>query len=183
MRPLRVVAGTTVLLFAVGACGQAANAPSAANQQPARTSATPTSPTPSQTGTEVPPMEPGPSLPQVPVPVVPKTNLPPGATLLPKEQVDTSALPADDKERNVWSVNGGRTLALIVMARTACTGVQARVLEQNADLVRVDVGPMDVPQGGKPDGGQMCAQVITPQVVTVDLKVPLGNRKVVVTGG
>ena len=59
-------------------------------------------------------------------------------------------------------------------------GLTARVVEQSASGVRIVIGPTDVPQGGSPDAPSFCAQVITPRVLTVELKAPLGNRKVIV---
>jgi hypothetical protein len=97
--------------------------------------------------------------------------------------VDTSGLPNYYTERKVWTLNGGRTLQLSAMARDACVGVTAMVVEQNDKLVHVVIKPMDVPQGGNPDGPSVCAQVLTPRIVTVDLKAPLGNRMVVVSEG
>jgi hypothetical protein len=177
---MRVFVGTAGLLLALAACGQAADQGGQAASAPGSTSGSP-SPTiveppsvsvPAPPITELPPPLPGPT----------GTKVPEGATLLPKSQVDTSGLPSYYTERNVWSLNGGRSLVVPGMGRDACTGVQARVVEQNADLVRIEISPMDVPQGGQPDGGGFCAQVVTPRMVTVDLKVPLGNRKVVLIG-
>jgi hypothetical protein len=164
MRATRVITGAVVLLFALSACGQADQAVPA-NNQPAPT--TPSSTAPSS------PASPGP----------PTSGLPQGAVLVPSDRLDTSALPEYYRERKVWVLNEGRTLQLSVMARDACTGVTAIVAEQNDKLVHVAVNPMDVPQGGSPDGPGMCAQVLTPKIVTVDLKAPLGDRKVVVTEG
>jgi hypothetical protein len=160
-----------VLLFALGGCGQAADQAVPANQ-PAPT--TPSSTAPGD------PSSPGPSGPSVPPPT---SGLPQGAVLVPSDRLDMSALPDYYRERKVWILNGGRTLQLSVMGRDACTGVTARVVEQNDKLVHVAVSPTDVPQGGSPDGPGMCAQVLTPRIVTVDLKAPLGDRKVVVTEG
>jgi hypothetical protein len=80
-----------------------------------------------------------------------------------------------------WSINGGRTVAVSAEAPTPCTPLVAKVVEQNAELVKIAISAGDVPQGGSPDGPGICAQVISPRVLTVDLKVPLGDRKVVVT--
>ena len=163
MRATRVITGAVVLLFALGACGQRADQAVPANQ-PAPT-------TPPSTA----PGSPGPSTPP------PTSGLPQGAVLVPSDRLDTSGLPDYYRERKVWVLNDGRTLQLPAMARDACTGVQAMVVEQNDKLVHVAISPMDVPQGGSPDGPGMCAQVITPRIVSVDLKAPLGDRKVVVT--
>lgn len=177
MRPLFVIAGMTALLLGAGACGQAADQGAPASQ-----------PTP----TSVSPGPPSVSAPQRPSskPIPPEAGAPPtattppeGAVLLPKSQVDTSALPEYYAERNVWSVNDGRTLALNAMAPNPCTGVTARLVEENDRMVRITIAPMDVPQGGPPDGPGVCAQVVTPRVLTVDLAAPIGDRKVVVTEG
>jgi hypothetical protein len=160
-----------LLLFALGACGQAADQAVPANQ-PAST--TPTSTAPGN------PSSPGPSGPSMPPPA---SGLPQGAVLVPSDRLDTSGLPDYYRERKVWVLNDGRTLQLPAMARDACTGVGAMVVEQNDKLVHIAISPTDVPQGGSPDGPGMCAQVITPRIVTVELKAPLGDRKVVVTEG
>lgn len=182
MRAMRVFVGTAGLLLTLTACGQAANSGGQAASAPGSASASP-SPTatvvePPSVGLPVPPVTAKPP----PPPAGTGTNVPQGATLLPKTQVDTAGLPSWYTERNVWSVNGGRSLIVPGMGRDACTGVDARVVEQNAELVRIEIAPMDVPQGGQPDGGGFCAQVVTPRMVTVDLKVPLGNRRVVLIG-
>ena len=163
MRANRVITGAVLLLIALAGCGQA-NQAVPAGQPP------PTTPTtdPGSTGPSIPPPTSGQPQGAAPVPV-------------PDNRLDTSALPEYYKDRKVWTLNGGRTLQLSAMARDACTGVTARVIEQNQTEVRVAISPMDVPQGGSPDGPGMCAQVVTPRIVTVDLKVPLGDRKVVVT--
>jgi hypothetical protein len=169
MRAFPVVTGAIVLLLVLGGCGKAADQSSPAAGQPG-----PTSPTTSQpTGSSTPGSTPAP----------PTTQLPEQTGPLPSAQVDTSALPSYYKERKVWTINGGRTLQLSAMARDACAGVTAKVVEQNQTEVRVVISPMDMPQGGSPDGPPICAQVLTPRIVTVDLKVPLGNRKVIVSEG
>lgn len=167
MRALRLVTGTALLALTLGACGQAADQGSPAAGQPA-----PTSPSaPSST----PPSTPGSS--STPPPT---SGLPQGAALVPADQVDTSGLPDYYRERKVWVTNDGRTLQITAMARDACAGVTGRVIEQNDKLVRIEVTSMDMPQGGGADNPPICAQVLTPKIITVDLKAPLGNRKVFV---
>ncbi len=169
MRAFPVVTGALLLSIVLGACGQAADQGSPAAQPGPTSPGTPASPST--------PPSPGPSTPgSTPTP----TGSQPQGAPLPSSQVDTSALPSYYRERKVWTINGGRTLQLSAMARDACAGVTAKVVEQNQTEVRVVISPMDVPQGGNPDG-PICAQVLTPRIVTVDLKVPLGDRKVFVS--
>jgi hypothetical protein len=179
MRAIRVLAGMAGVLFMIAACGQSTGptvAPAGGPAAPSPTSAS-SSPSPSENPGDVPSQLPPKVPPSVPLGV--PTKIPPqGGTLLPKNQVDTSGLPSYYTLHDVWSLNGGRSLALYGMGRDSCTGVQAIVTEQSQNAVRIQISPMDVPQGGQPDGGGMCAQVITPRMVTVDLKVPLGNRTV-----
>jgi hypothetical protein len=180
MRAIRVLAGMAGVLFVVAACGQASNlstVPAGGSSGPSPTSAT-SSPSPSENPGDVPSQLPPKVPPSVPLPGRPTMVPPEGGTLLPKNQVDTSGLPSYYTFKEVWSLNGGRSLTLYAMGRDSCTGVQAIVTEQSQNAVRIQISPMDVPQGGQPDGGGMCAQMITPRMVTVDLKVPLGNRTV-----
>jgi len=155
MRAHRVITGAALLLIAVAGCGQAGNQTAPVGQP------VPTAPSSTDPST---PGSPDPSTPP------PTSGMPQGAAVpVPDSQVDTGALPNYYKERKVWILNGGRTLQLSAMAQDACTGVTAIVTEQNQTEVRVMIKPMDVPQGGSPDGPP------------VDLKVPLGDRKVIVT--
>jgi hypothetical protein len=160
-----VVVGAAVL-FALGACGQRAE-PAGAGSGTPTTVVTPTE------ASAVPPSEP-PTSP--PVTVGPSgTVVPPGVTVVPKDQVDSSALPEYHRERTVWVFDGGLSLQLYVMANNGCAGVEARVVDQSADAVRILVRSMDVPQGG-PEGGGMCTQALEPKPVTVRLDAPLGDR-------
>lgn len=111
-----------------------------------------------------------------PVSTAPTSGVPQGAVLVPDERVDA---PSHYRERKVWVLNEGRTLQLTAMARDACTGVTAMVIEQNDKLVHVRISQLEVPQGGS--SPPVCAQVLTPKLVTVDLKVPLGNRQVIIS--
>jgi hypothetical protein len=185
MKATRVIAGAALLL-ALAACGQRAE-PAASGAAPAGTATLPVPP--SEGSTVVEPTEP--KKPPYPTGVLPPTDHPaaPVAELLPASQVDTSGMPASYADQNVYqvavySLNGGRTLQITTSASDACTRLQARVADQTQDAVKVNISPMATPQGGPADGtggGGMCAQVLTPQTFTVDLKVPLGSRKVILT--
>jgi hypothetical protein len=164
MRALRIVAGAVILLGTIAACGSGDDAAPA--NAPGQTSVTPTE-TPS---TVVPPTGPG---------APPATGLPPGATPVPQEKVDTGAVPSLPEPPQVAAGPDGRTLTLTVMARDSCSGVEATVTEETADAVKIELTPMLTPQGGQPD--QVCAQVLTPRQVTVQLREPLGNRKVFIS--
>jgi hypothetical protein len=185
MRALRATVVAAVSLCALAGCGQAANQGASGDltSNPASSPGSGTTSPPSQPRVTE-PLPPG-SLPVLPpVPAPPSgTNVPPGATALPKEQVDASALPPYYKGTTVWVANGGHTLTFTAEAKDACTGLTARVVEQSASGVRIVIGPTDVPQGGSPDAPSFCAQVITPRVLTVELKAPLGNRKVYFSEG
>lgn len=162
MRALRLSVAAVILL--VAACGQSTDGAEPASQPGTTKSVSLTTESPSivvpPTGVATPPTpEPGP---------------PPGGTVLPKDQVDTG-LP----DTSVAVTPDGRTLTLTVMARDACSGVEATVTEETATAVKVLLTPMQAPQGGRPD--QICAQVLTPRQVTVQLKEPLANRKVLIT--
>jgi hypothetical protein len=169
MRASQVIAGTGMgLLLVLGGCGQLAEQAGSGGQrsgQPSRTAVG--SPPPASSSSKESPVTVGPS----------GTAVPAGVRLLPKDQVDTSALPDYYTERNVWAFDGDRSLQMFAMARDACAGVQAIIGEQSAVAVKVVLVSMDAPQGGPPDG-QMCAQVLTPKPVTVRLDAPVGNRKV-----
>ena len=184
MRALRgtlmavAVAGS---LGALAGCGQADRGATGdvASNPASSTTAPPSQPRVTE------PLPPGSPPSSSPLPVAPPlgSNVPPGATALPKEQVDTGALPPYYKNGPVWVSGGGHTLTFTAAAKDACTGLTARVVEQSTDAVRIEIGPTDVPQGGSPDAPSFCAQVITPRVLTVELKAPLGNRKVYFTEG
>jgi multidrug efflux pump subunit AcrA (membrane-fusion protein) len=168
MRASQVIAGAGMgLVLVLGACGQRADQAGPGGHEPGQ---------PSRTEAGTPPASS--SIAEPPVTVEPSgTVVPVGVRLLPKGQVDASALPDYYTERNVWAFDGDRSLQMFAMARDACAGVQATISEQSADAVKVVLASMDAPQGGPPDG-QMCAQVLTPKPVTVRLDAPVGNRKV-----
>jgi hypothetical protein len=171
MRALRFATGAALLALTLAACGQAADQGSPAAGQPGPTSpstpAPPTAPVTSGSASTPPPT----------------SGLPQGAALVPDAQLDTSGLPEYYRERKVWITNEGRTLQVTAMARDACAGVTGRVIEQNDKVVHIRISPMDMPQGGGVDNPPICAQVLTPKIITVDLKAPLGTRKVIVTEG
>jgi hypothetical protein len=176
MRALRVVAGAAILLGTITACGSDDSAPSAG--QPPTTSP---SSTPSSTPTSGQGSPPASSAALPPPGGSTATGLPPGATPVPKTQVDTSGLADTGVPTEVAMTADGRILTLTVMARDACTGLEATITEETAEHVKVLVTPMLLPQGGPPD--QVCAQVLTPRQVTVALKEPLGSRQLFVTEG
>ena len=166
---MRVFCAVVGLALLLSACGQAANQASSA-KGPESVSSTPNTPSepPSNIAEPAPPVNPLPGTPTLPADAV---------SQVPREQIEAPTLP----DQKVIAVNGGRTLQFTAMARDACAGVQAIVADQNDRVVQIVLSPADTPQGGPPD--QMCAQVLTPRVVTVDLKAPLGKRKVIITGG
>jgi hypothetical protein len=169
MRATPVITGVVFLALTLAACNDDKVVPAQGQQPPASTPATaPSSPTPSTP----------PGSPSTPPP---STGVPQGAVRVPDGQVDMSGLPEYYRERKVWVLNDGRTLQVTAMARDACAGVTGRVVEQNDQVVRILIAPMDMPQGGGVDAPPMCAQVLTPKIITVDLKAPLGNRKVIVS--
>jgi hypothetical protein len=181
MKAIHVIAGAALLL-ALAACGEAASpaapAGSPSSGDPGTTLA------PRSSGTVVEPTEP--KKPPYPTGVPLPSDAPDVGQLLPASQVDTTGIPSSFNDHgvyqvNVYSRNGGRTLSITASAGDACTRLRARVVDQTPDAVRVNLAPTDVPQGGRPDepgGGGPCAQVITPQTFTVDLKAPLGTRTV-----
>jgi hypothetical protein len=109
--------------------------------------------------------------------------VPDGVTEVPASQVDASAVPAYFEYGNkVWQYDGGFSLQMFASASTSCNGVEARVVDQSSDTVKILVQPLDAPQGGRPDDG-VCAMVMTPKPVTVTLDSPLQDRKIVLSGG
>jgi hypothetical protein len=109
--------------------------------------------------------------------------VPDGVTEVPAAQVDSSAVPTYFEYGNkVWEYDGGFSLQMFASASTSCNGVEARVVDQSSDTVKILVQPLDQPQGGSPDGG-VCAMVMTPRPVTVTLDSPLQDRKIVLSGG
>jgi hypothetical protein len=184
---------TTTAVLAVGVlagCGATPDASNAAGQ----TSSTTSSDQPSKTAPEPPSdiVEPTPPAgkPQNPSSGEPPVTLgpdgpvvPDGVTEVPAAQVDASALPTYfEYGTKVWQYNGGFSLQMFASASTSCSGVEARVVDQSSDTVKILVQPLDQPQGGDPDGG-VCSMVMTPRPVTVTLDTPLQDRKIVLSGG
>jgi hypothetical protein len=109
--------------------------------------------------------------------------VPDGVTEVPSSQVDSSALPNYFEYGNkVWAYDGGFSLQFFAAASSSCTGVEARVVDQASDSVKIVVQALDSPQGGRPDGG-VCAMVMTPTPVTVTLDTPLQDRKILLSAG
>jgi hypothetical protein len=186
-----LIATTAVLAVGVLAgCGAAPDASNAAGQ----TSSTTSSERPSKTAPEPPsdiaePTAPAgkprnPSSGEPPVTIGPDGPVvPDGVTEVPAAQVDASALPTYFEYGNkVWQYDGGFSLQMFASASTSCSGVEARVVDQSSDTVKILVQPLDQPQGGDPDGG-VCSMVMTPRPVTVTLDTPLQDRKIVLSGG
>jgi hypothetical protein len=109
--------------------------------------------------------------------------VPAGVSEVPPSQIDAAALPNYFEYGNkVWAFDGGFSLQLFAAASSSCTGVEAKVVDQSADTVKILVRPLDSPQGGRPDDGA-CAMVMTPTPVTVTLDTPLQDRKILLSAG
>ncbi|OLF16898.1 hypothetical protein BU204_14455 [Actinophytocola xanthii] len=137
---------------------------------------------PSATETE-PPRPPG-GTPSAPVSLSPDGPVvPEGVRQVPSSQVDASAVPEYyDHRGEVWVYDGGYSLQMFAAASSGCGGVEARVVDQSAEAVRIVVRALPAPQGGSPDD-PVCTTVITPRPVTVALDAPLGERRVFLAGG
>lgn len=199
MRAFLIATSAVLALGVLAGCGgQADQTPAAAGQdsQSNQPSApvTPTEPSkkpapepPSVVVEPTPPANGKPQDPsggQPPVTIGPNGPVvPAGVSEVPASQVDASALPSFVEYGNrVWVFNDGFSLQFFASASTACTGVEARVVDQSPDTVKIVVRPMNTPQGGRPDD-QPCAMVMTPQAVTVTLDQPLRDRTVVLSAG
>ena len=190
MRALLAVAAAAALVVLSG-CGaeepvSLGNAPVTERVTPPPSKTPPPAPTPTDI---VPPTEAGKPLNpggagEPPVTIGPSGPVvPAGVTELPATQVDASALPNYFEYGNrVWSYQGGLSLQMFAAASSSCSGVEALVVDQSADAVKITVWPMDGPQGGRPDDGA-CAMVMTPTPVTVTLDSPLKDRKVLLGPG
>jgi hypothetical protein len=184
-----LIAATAVLgLGVLAACGaQSQGASDAAGQatQTTSESAKPQEP-PSDVAEPTPPAgkPQNPSSGEAPVTIGPDGPVvPAGVTEVPAAQVDASALPTYVEYGNkIWQYDGGFSLQMFASASSSCTGAEARVVDQSSDSVKILVQPMDLPQGGRPDGG-VCAQVMTPVPITVTLDSPLQDRKIVLSAG
>jgi len=184
-----LIATTAVLALAtLAGCGQQA-APAASDQAGEQTSQTGQSgQPPKSTEPPVTVVEPTPPAgkPRNPTSGEPPVTLgpdgpvvPAGVTEVPATQVDVSALPTYfDYGNRVWAYNDGFSLQFFAAAPSGCSGVEATVVDQSPDAVRIVVRPMDQPQGGRPDDS-ICASVMTPMPVVVTLDTPLQDRLVV----
>lgn len=192
MKAFLTATSAVLALGVLAACGNQAPAASDQGRQSSQTgqTATPTKPAPVPPSDVVEPTPPASGKPQNPSGGQPPVTIgpngpvvPAGVTEVPASQVDASALPSFVKYGNrVWAFDGGFALQFFASASSACTGVEARVVDQSPDSVKILVQPMDAPQGGRPDD-QPCAMVMTPQAVTVTLDTPLQDRKVVLSAG
>jgi hypothetical protein len=188
-----LIATTVVLAVGVlAACGDQTT--TGASDAAGQASQTSPSERPSKTAPEPPSdvVEPAPPAgkPQNPSSGEPPVSLgpdgpvvPDGVTEVPAAQVDATAVPTYFEYGNkVWEYDGGFSLQMFAAASTSCAGVEARVVDQSSDTVKILVQPLDQPQGGSPDGG-VCSMVMTPRPVTVTLDSPLQDRKIVLSGG
>jgi hypothetical protein len=194
MRAFLVAVGAVVALGVLAACGgQAAPAASSHAVGAGHTSQQATLPskvppeTPSVVAETTPPVAGKPRNPsdgKPPVTVGPDGPVvPAGVTEVPPSQVDSSALPNYVEYGNkVWAFDDGFSLQFFAAASSSCTGVQATVVDQGPDSVKIVVRSLDSPQGGRPDDGP-CAMVMTPAPVTVTLDSPLRDRKILLSAG
>jgi hypothetical protein len=184
----------TTAVLAVGALAACGNQTPTASDAAGQTSQTSSSEQPSKTAPE-PPSDVAGATPPAGKPQNPSSGEPPvslgpdgpvvpdGVTEVPAAQVDATAVPTYFEYGNkVWQYDGGFSLQMFASASTSCAGVEARVVDQSSDTVKILVQPLDQPQGGSPDGG-VCTQVMTPKAVTVTLDTPLQDRKIVLSGG
>jgi hypothetical protein len=194
MRAFLIATSAVLALGVLAACGQGSQTPAASDQdrQSSQTgqTTTPTKPAPEPPSTIVEPTPPvsekprDPSGGRPPVTIGPNGPVvPAGVTELPKSQIDASALPNYVEYGNrVWVFDGGFALQFFAASSSACSGVEARIVDQSPDTVKIIVEPMDAPQGGRPDD-QPCAMVMTPKALVVTLDTPLQDRKVVLSAG
>ncbi|MBM7810667.1 hypothetical protein [Saccharothrix algeriensis] len=109
-----------------------------------------------------------------PVGPPPQSSAPPlpGATAVPAEQVDGSALP-DAYRREAWVSPDGRTVQVAGLAG-GCKRASAEVEAQSADQVLITL----VTTYHRPEGG-VCTEELFPVPVDVTLDAPLGDRRIV----
>lgn len=184
MRSLLFATLAAAAVVGLVGCGQDAAAPAGGGSS-AATSATGTS-------SDIPPLPPvskpqnpsGTKPPAPPVSVSPSgVDVPEGATQVPTDQVDASALPVYHEHRgDVWVFDDGYSLQTFAAASSGCTDAEAVVVDQSASEVRIMLRPLPAPPGGLPDGGA-CTAVMTPRPVTVALDAPLGDRMIYLAGG
>lgn len=196
MRALLIAAAAAATFVGLAGCGQSEEP--AAGQPPERTSESspppsdPLSVTPTPPDTKVPdqPSQPSPPGDPTKAPQEPPVSLsptgpvvPPGVTQVPSSQVDASAVPEYYDHRGlVFAYNGGRSLQAFAMASSGCGGAEAWLTSETPTEVRIELRPLDQPQGGAPDD-RMCTSVLTPRPVTVALDAPLGDRTVRLSAG
>ena len=192
MRALLTTATAALALGVLAGCGDASTPAESgrttttlSQERPSKTPPEP--PTPSDVATPRPPEA---GKPQEPVSGEPPVTIgpdgpvvPPGVTEVPAAQVDATALPQYVEFGNkVWQYDEGFSLQMFASASSGCSGAEARLVDQSADAVKIVVGPLDGPQGGRPDDS-VCTQVMTPVPVTVTLDQPLRDRKVLLSAG
>jgi hypothetical protein len=187
MRALLITAAATVTLVGLAGCGQ--DVDPAQGQPPLSTSSTPAeapSVTPPPTKSPELPVDPtkAPAPPSAPVSISPTGPVvPPGVTQVPATQVDVSAVPDYYDHRGlVFAYDEGRSLQAFAMASSGCAEAEARLTEQTATDVRIELRALAQAQGGSPDS-KMCTTVLTPRPVTVTLDAPLGDRTVHLSAG
>lgn len=189
------VAGVAVALGVLAGCGQraepAADSQNASTASSATGKPAPDTPTLSEPpSTVVEPTPPAGGKPQNPSGGEPPVTVgpdgpvvPAGVTEVPAAQIDATAVPKyDDYSHRVWAFDNGLSLQMFAMASSSCTDVEAVLVDQSPDAIKVMLRPMDGPQGGRPDD-QMCATVLTPRPVVVALDTPLKDRKIYLAEG
>ncbi|HEU5469916.1 MAG TPA: hypothetical protein VFV67_04630 [Actinophytocola sp.] len=169
---MRVIVGAATLLLMVAGCGSDQESGASAGQPGSSSESASASQLPSG----LPPGQPS----DLPVPEPGKPAPPPeGGVVLPENQADLGGLPPYYDKKEVVVAPDGNSVTVWGMARDSCSRVTGKITEESAEVVRIVLVPMPAPQGGPVD--QACTQVLTPVPVTVQLKAPLGNRKVIVT--
>ncbi|GLZ38701.1 hypothetical protein [Actinokineospora sp. NBRC 105648] len=185
MKTTLSTAVAALALLALAGCGGTSDQASPGTTTPAASSAaTVPSDSAAPSDPSAPPQSPGPAptksrAPEVTVKPGGEVVVPAGFKELPAKQVDVKALPEAYKERRVWASADGKSLQLVAVARDACAGVDAQVVESTDSTVKVSLTPMTSPQGGA-EGGKVCAMVLTPRAVEVPLEKAVANRTVVV---
>ena len=177
----------TIAVLTLAACGAQPPAASDNTGQSSQASQTKTAPEPPSviaepTPSAGKPRDPSTSEPPVTIgpngPVVPD-----GVSEVPAAQIDASALPTYYEYGNkVWMFDGGFSLQLFAEASSSCADVEATVVDQSSDSVKIMVRSLNRPQGGQPDDS-MCASVMTPKPVMVRLDTPLQDRRVLLSAG
>ena len=151
-----LIPAALLVLLATAACGaqQAGGAPEIpagdASSAPQPGASAPPSLTAPPKPTLDPPTEPV----EPPKPVITTgpsgVVVPPGLEVLPPEQVDAKALPADQyPERRVWVTQDDLSLQFFAMAPDACTVMEATVESADAARVTLAIAPMAQPRGSR----------------------------------